>query len=119
MLDERIKNLTHSFCVLRLNGSGYQKLILIGSRARGDYRADSDHDFVAVVDDDAPQDVLIGRNEQLLESFRQYYQQHGVKQIDLLISTKSRSEISNPEKNDIVPYACQHDGIVVWEHSNA
>lgn len=118
MLDARIINLTHSFCLERLGNSGYQKLILIGSRARGDHRADSDHDFVAVVDDDAPQDVLVGRNDQLLESFRQYYKQQGVVKIDLIISTKSRTEVSNPGKDDFVPYACQNDGIVVWKYCN-
>jgi len=117
MLDERTKDITHSFCLLKLQDCGYQKLILIGSRARGDHRANSDHDFIALVDDTAPQHVLMGRNEQLVENFRQYYKQNGAEKIDLLISTKSRAATNNPDKTDIVPYASQNDGIVVWERS--
>lgn len=117
MLDELIKDITHSFCLSELQDSGYQKLILIGSRARGDHRPNSDHDFIALVDDSAPQHVLMGRNEQLLESFRLYYKQNGAEKIDLLISTTSRAATNDPEKEDIVPYASQNDGIIVWERS--
>jgi predicted nucleotidyltransferase len=118
MVDKRIMKLTHDFCLERLESSGYHRLVLVGSRARGTHRPDSDHDFVAVVDDDAPTDVLIGRNELLLDDFRQYYKSHGIAKIDLLISNKSRTEILNPDKSDLIPYACQNCGVVVWENCN-
>ncbi|NUJ39200.1 nucleotidyltransferase domain-containing protein [Pseudoalteromonas sp. 0303] len=37
---------------------GFKRLYLIGSRARGDARLDSDHDFVVVVSDTAPDEVV-------------------------------------------------------------
>lgn len=39
-----------------------RRIILFGSRARGDARADSDYDLVVVVDDDTPDETLSWRH---------------------------------------------------------
>ncbi|MBF0305118.1 MAG: nucleotidyltransferase domain-containing protein [Alphaproteobacteria bacterium] len=38
-----------------------RRVILFGSRARGDTHADSDYDLMVVVDDDAPDELLSSR----------------------------------------------------------
>lgn len=116
MIDEKTVELTHQYCLRRLGPCGYKRLILIGSRATGTARPTSDHDFVAVVGDEAPEDVLVGRNTRLLFEFEQYRVSHGLSKVDLLVSTESRVSESNPTPEDLVPYSCQHDGKVVREN---
>ena len=116
MIDERTVELTHQYCLRRLGPCGYKRLILIGSRAKGTARPTSDHDFVAVVGDKAPEDVLAGRNTRLLFEFEQYRASYGLSKIDLLVSTESRISEPNPTPEDLVPYSCQHDGKVIREN---
>lgn len=113
MIDENTVELTHQFCIERLGPSGYKRLLLIGSRARGTARPTSDHDFVAVVGDDAPEDVLAGRNVRLMFEFEQYRDRQGLPKIDLLVATESRVSKPNPTPEDLVPYSCQSHGKVV------
>lgn len=40
---------------------GPRRVILVGSRARGDARADSDYDLVVVLDDEVPDELLSAR----------------------------------------------------------
>src|SRR3546814_8401170 len=69
MIDKRIVELTHQFCMQHLAQHGYMRLYLIGSRARGTAKPTSDHDFVAVVKDGTPNSLLTGQNTQLLAEF--------------------------------------------------
>lgn len=119
MIDQRIVELTHKFCTTHLAHHGYQRLFLIGSRARGDAKETSDYDFVAVVEDAAPQHVLAGQNMSLINEFCSYTSRLGIGKIDLLISTKSRVEMVNPTPDDLVPYSCQQHGKQMWEKKTA
>jgi predicted nucleotidyltransferase len=53
---ERLKDL-----VLRTHGEGVRRIILFGSRARGDARPDSDFDLLVVVRNLAPEDAAAYR----------------------------------------------------------
>jgi predicted nucleotidyltransferase len=117
MVDDKTVELTHQYCVQRLGQHGYIRLILIGSRARGTDKPTSDHDFVAVVSDEAPGDVLDGRNTRLQFDFAGYVSDNGLKKVDLFVSTASRVAMPNPTPDDIVPYSCQKDGNVVRENT--
>jgi predicted nucleotidyltransferase len=117
MVDERSVELTHQYCVRTLGRHGYSRLILIGSRARGSARPTSDHDFVAVVGNEASSDVLAGRNMCLLLDFAGYVSDNGLGKIDLLVATESRVAMPNPTSDDLVPYSCQRDGKVIREIS--
>jgi len=117
MIDQKTVELTHSFCLRQLAQHGYQRLYLIGSRARGTHRPTSDHDFVAVVNDDAPSHVLDGQNTKLQFEFCKFADESGIGKVDLLVSTKSRVAMLDPIPDDFVPYSCQQDGKVVWERN--
>lgn len=117
MIDEHTVAVTHEFCTLHLAKYGYHRLYLVGSRARGTAKPSSDHDFVAVVADDAPGEVLTskGRNDGLLREFFRFRQASGAGRVDLLVGTASRVATRNPTRDELIPYACQMDGKVMWE----
>lgn len=114
MHDDRAVAITHSFCKDRLAKFGYKKLFLIGSRVGSAHRLNSDHDFVAVVDDSSPSSILIGGSMAIFTEFDLYRRYEGVGPIDLLIVTESRVSIRNPEPEDFIPYNCQNNGKLIW-----
>ncbi|MGJ4748440.1 nucleotidyltransferase domain-containing protein [Leptospira sp. SA-E8] len=113
MVDERTVEFTHQFCLTYLASVGYRRLVLIGSRARGTARPSSDYDFVAVVSDDAPEEILSGRNHRLLHQFEKHRDREGLSKIDLLVATESRVAETDPTPDEFIPYACQSYGKVV------
>src|SRR3546814_6012490 len=95
MIDKRIVELTHQFCMQHLAQHGYMRLYLIGSRARGTAKPTSDHDFVAVVKDGTPNSLLTGQNTQLLAEFAAYTSRQGIGKVDLLVATAYRVAMAN------------------------
>lgn len=117
MFDQSTVAATHEFCSERLARFGYERLYLIGSRARGNAGPSSDHDFVAVVADDAPASILTGRKDHdaLLREFLKFRMERGVAKVDLFVATASRVGMQNPTRDELVPYACQHEGKILWD----
>src|SRR3546814_10699845 len=91
MIDKRIVELTHQFCMQHLAQHGYMRLYLIGSRARGTAKPTSDHDFVAVVKDGTPNSLLTGQNTQLLAEFAAYTSRQGIGKVDLLVRSEEHT----------------------------
>jgi hypothetical protein len=70
---------------------GFYHLFLIGSRATGKSRANSDHDFVALVEDSAPQEICTGGSlhAKLLRALYQQQTGTGLGNIDLLVMRRT------------------------------
>ena len=115
MVDKKTIELTHQFCCQTRMQYGYQQLYLIGSRARGDYKPTSDHDFVAVLDDDVPREILSCTKLQF--DFAAFTHENGLGKVDLLFATKSRVAMLNPTPDDLIPYSCQRDGKQMWKRN--
>lgn len=79
------------YCKQHLGTYGFSALYLIGSRAYGTPRPNSDHDFIAVVNDCAPQGVITGGELHLkiFDAFDKARRQAGLSAIDLLITRHS------------------------------
>jgi uncharacterized protein len=88
-----------------------QQIILFGSRARGDFRPDSDYDLLIVVDD---------KDES--RCFELAGKAHSVVRgkdlaLDVIVYPKSEFEFSLREQHDVVCYAMD-DGKVLYARSN-
>lgn len=86
------------FCKVQLGPYGLQQLHAFGSRVYGTARENSDHDFFAVVGDEAPEDILTGSalHMQIFERLERQRKAAGLGPIDLLImraSSFARSSI--------------------------
>lgn len=114
MHDGRTVDLVHRMCTLHLAQIGYQQLYLIGSRARGTARPGSDHDFVAVVQDEVADDVLSSLMYQLQFEVARLADFERLGKVDLLVARRHRVDMPHPREIDLVPYACQRDGRVLW-----
>lgn len=77
-----------TFCNNNLSQYGFERLYLIGSRAHGDPRSNSDHDFIAVIADTAPQAICTGRDLhiKLFVDLNHSRMHAGLGPIDLLIT---------------------------------
>jgi predicted nucleotidyltransferase len=86
-----------------------QKVILFGSRARGGVHADSDWDFLVVMDDDAPPEKISWKS--------MYEARQGIRAaIDIIPCRQSRFN----DRIDIVgslPWIATTHGVVVYERS--
>jgi hypothetical protein len=86
-----------------------QKVVLFGSRARGNVHADSDWDFLVVMDDDAPAEKLGWKAP--------YEARKGIHAaIDIILCRQSRFD----DRIDIVgslPWIATTHGVVVYERS--
>jgi predicted nucleotidyltransferase len=114
MHDQHTVDFVHKFCQQNLNKYGYHELYLIGSRAKNTERNDSDHDFVAVVNDSAPDNILAGYNNQMIDLLRHEATRKGIGKIDLLVARNSRVHQLNPTEDELTPYACQNNGKLLW-----
>lgn len=87
------KNLAEFVKLYLLNTNmGFMTLMLYGSRAKGTNREDSDHDFYAIFDDSAENEIQSGRSIhlQIVEDLRRSLKAHGFSsKIDLQISKQS------------------------------
>lgn len=89
--DEKTLQFVSEFCAQHLKAYGLKKLYLIGSRAYGTARKGSDHDFIAVVGENSPDEISNGREMHIrifsaLDSRRK---EAGLGAIDLLIARQS------------------------------
>lgn len=87
-----------------------RRVILFGSRARGDARESSDHDLLIVVDDDIPADKLHWRS--LHEARRRYR-----KAVDIVTYRQSTYE----DQADVIgtlPHMAATEGIVVFDRAH-
>lgn len=117
MIEKEVLEFTHQFCIRHLGKYDYQRLYIIGSRARDEERPGSDHDFVAVIEDDAPAGILTGRNTELMFELDRSRRKLGLGKIDLIVAKRYRFEESKPSPEDFVPYACARDGRILWERA--
>lgn len=94
---QRTEQFVLAFCQSQLSRYGFQKLILIGSRASGKHRPNSDHDFVAVVDDAAPDAIRTGGtlHSQIFDLLNRQRTSPGLGEIDLLIMRSTHYETSD------------------------
>jgi uncharacterized protein len=88
-----------------------QQIILFGSRARGDFKPDSDYDLLIVVDDEAG-------DEMKLTGLAYKAVRGNNLALDLVVYPKTEFEFSLREQHDVVCYAMD-DGRIVYARSNA
>lgn len=88
-----------------------QQIILFGSRARGDFRPDSDYDLLIVVDDTLPESTfkLAGRAHNAVGD-RKF-------SLDVVVYRRSDFEVSLQDQSDVVCYAVE-DGKVLYERQD-
>ena len=87
-----------------------RRVILFGSRARGDARESSDHDLLIVVDDDIPADKLHWRS--LHEARRRYR-----KAVDIVAYRQSTYD----DQADVIgtlPHMAAMKGVVVFDRAH-
>lgn len=98
-------------CQLILAEYGLCELFLIGSRARGNARKNSDYDFYAIVSDTAPFEIETGRqgHESVVRTIKKSMPP-GLSSIDILSSKKANFE---KMKGDIetIAHKCVTEGI--------
>jgi len=98
---------------------GFERLYLIGSRARGDARPDSDHDFVVVVSDSAPDEIVrdngayghlgISRIRKSVSSVDK-----GSSSPDVVIIRLSNFLARKDTKTEGFPYYAEHEGFKIY-----
>jgi predicted nucleotidyltransferase len=87
-----------------------RRIILFGSRARGNARENSDHDLLVVVDDDIPADKLHWRS--LHEARRRYR-----KAVDIVAYRQSTYD----DQADVIgtlPHLAATEGVVVFDREH-
>jgi uncharacterized protein len=84
-----------------------RKVILFGSRARGDHRPDSDYDLLLVVDDNAASPWALMAETYKITSGRDFL-------IDVLVYPQSLFDERLEEQSDVVCYAVE-EGVVLYE----
>ena len=87
-----------------------RKVILFGSRARGDARPDSDHDLLVIVDDDTPQTKFHWRS---IHEARKHYR----KAVDIALYRQSTYD----EEVGVIgtlAHMVDADGTVVFDREN-
>lgn len=88
-----------------------QRIILFGSRARGDAREDSDIDLLVVVDDDLPPGALAGRT--LLDACGNY---DGA--VDI-VPFRRRNFTDDLRYVGSLPWIAEYEGIEVYAAAHA
>jgi predicted nucleotidyltransferase len=105
-----------NFCLQHLQQYGLLSIHLIGSRARGSYRPNSDHDFIAVIDNNAPSEVETGGTTwiQIYNFLDNARRQKGLDGIDLFvkheasfIAASQNSTFSPNPAHDAATYGIQ------------
>lgn len=89
--DPLILQFVAMYCQKYLANYGFSKLFLIGSRAYGTPRPNSDHDFIAVVSDTAPSEISTGGSlhTTIFSHIESTRRTAGLGAIDLLIARDS------------------------------
>lgn len=86
-----------NFCQAHLVKYGLSALYLIGSRANGNPRPNSDHDFLAVVSDSAPPEITTGDtlHTKIFNQLNSERTRAGLQGIDLVIQRSSHHATSS------------------------
>lgn len=89
-----------AFCKRELSRYGLKSIYLIGSRANGQPRPNSDHDLLVVVGDEAPREVGTGQSLgiKLFEDFCRELRCAGVGPVDLIIQREAHHLASKNDK---------------------
>ncbi len=89
-----------------------QQIILFGSRARGDFKPDSDYDLLIVVDDSMTENTLklAGRAHNAVGDRRF--------SLDVVVYRRRDFETSLQDQSDVVCYAIE-DGKVLYERESS
>lgn len=90
-----------------LGGLEYDKILLFGSRARGENRIDSDYDIIVTLKKDLERKKLFEIENIIREAFAQDYID-----IDIIIKTSEEYEYLKDKIGSVVNYA-NVDGIVI------
>lgn len=87
-----------------------QRIILFGSRARGNNRSDSDYDLLIVVDDNAGSPMELAGRAYTAARGKDFG-------LDVIVYPMSEFQRSLMDQSDVVSYAME-DGKVVYERSH-
>lgn len=89
--DQTTLDFVIKYCCENLRPYGFSALYFFGSRACGNPRPSSDHDFIAVVSDTAPAEIGTGGalHAKIFDAFNLARAQAGLNGIDLLIARES------------------------------
>lgn len=90
-----------------LGGLEYDKILLFGSRARGENRKDSDYDVIVVLKNELERKKLFEIENTIREAFAQDYID-----IDIIIKTSKEYEYLKDKIGSVVRYA-NADGIII------
>ncbi len=97
-MKEKIKNIIKN----SLNGYSLEKIILFGSRARGDNANDSDYDVLVIIKEDP--DWIIREN--LCSEIRKAMAREDIN-IDILIRSMSHIKSVQNEQGNVISYAME------------
>ena len=94
---------------LESKGLKILKIILFGSRARGDFKEDSDWDFFIVVD----QDLTFGQKKEILSNIYKKLAEQENKSFELIITSEKKfTEMKNYVGT--LSYEVDKEGINIW-----
>lgn len=104
------------FCYRSLCEYGYCALYFFGSRAVGKHRPNSDHDFLAVVSDEAPPEITSGCSLglKIFEKLETERTREGLGQIDFL-TMRANSFFADSNKPGSFAYSAAK-GIKLWSN---
>jgi predicted nucleotidyltransferase len=88
-------------------GIAVNKILLFGSRARGNYRLDSDWDFVVVTE----KELLWGEKKEIWRAISRALAKHNIS-ADILIKSQEQFDIDTDDKGKVTYYA-RHEGAFV------
>lgn len=93
-----------NFCIQVLGGYGIKSIYLIGSRASGQPRSNSDHDILVILDDAAPTDILSSGSlySKIIFELDEARNAQGLGPVDLITMRERRYQDS---KDDLSTFA--------------
>ncbi|WP_082576743.1 nucleotidyltransferase domain-containing protein [Acidovorax sp. Root70] len=88
-----------NFCIQVLGGYGIKSIYLIGSRANGQPRSNSDHDILVILDDAAPADISLSGtlHSKIFLQLDKARKAQGLGPIDLITMRESRYQNSKDD----------------------
>jgi predicted nucleotidyltransferase len=114
-VDNRVLVFFKAFVDSYLGQYGVSDIYLIGSRAYGTPRPDSDHDFFVVVKDSAPIEISTGRelHFRIFNILQSECLKCGVGGVDILISRES-DFYSEKDTPGMFAYDAFNRGVLLW-----
>jgi hypothetical protein len=114
--DPKVIAFTHAFCLANLAVYGYKRLVLLGSRSWGGIpTANSDHDFIAIVDSAETTDICTGGtlHTALFNALDQARRNAGLGAIDLMVMREAHY-IGSSSTPGTFAYAASKNGYQFW-----